>query len=113
MNRFSSCVCLLASIIGLNAEPATADDLQTIKQMHLPVVASVGEQKITVLFLKNTLKGQTTGAYVPGGEVFYTTMSATKPELSFVAPLVGEEVTSVFFSNANSLSERGSPCTCS
>ena len=97
VNRFSSCVCLLASIIGFTAQTATADDLQTIKQMHPPVVASVGGQKITVLFLKNTLKGQTTGAYVPGGEVFYTTMSATRPELSFVAPLVGDEVASVFF----------------
>ena len=97
VTRFSSCVCMLASIIGLTAQTATADDLQTIKQMHPPVVASVGEQKITVLFLKNTLKGQTTGGYVPGGEVFYTTMSATKPELSFVAPLVGDEVASVFF----------------
>jgi hypothetical protein len=104
---------MLASIIGLTAQTATADDLQTIKQMHPPVVASVGEQKITVLFLKNTLKGQTTGGYVPGGEVFYTTMSATKPELSFVAPLVGDEVASVFFFERKFLSKRGSPCTCS
>ncbi|MCU0090846.1 hypothetical protein N8H72_12820 [Pseudomonas koreensis] len=88
---------MLVSIIGFTAQPAAADDLQTIKQMHPPVVASVGEQKITVLFLKNTLKGQTTGAYVPGGEVFYTTMSVTKPELSFVAPLMGDEIASVFF----------------
>ncbi|WP_426206510.1 hypothetical protein [Pseudomonas sp. TWP3-1] len=97
MTRFSSRVCLLVSIIGFTVQPAVADDLQTIKQMHPPVVASVGEQKITVLFLKNTLKGQTTGAYVPGGEVFYSTMSATKPELTFVAPLIGEEIASVFF----------------
>lgn len=97
VTRFSSCVCMLVSIIGFTAQPAAADDLQTIEQMHPPVVASVGEQKITVLFLKNTLKGQTTGAYVPGGEVFYTTTSATKPELSFVAPLMGDEIASVFF----------------
>jgi hypothetical protein len=97
VTKFFSCVCLLISIISLTAQTATADDLQTIKQMHPPVVASVGEQKITVLFLKNTLKGQTTGAYVPGGEVFYTTMTAMRPELSFVAPLVGDEVASVFF----------------
>lgn len=97
VTRVSSCVCMLVSIIGFTVQPATADDLQTIKQMHPPVVASVGEQKITVLFLKNTLKGQTTGAYVPGGEVFYTTMSPTKPELSFVAPLIGDEIASVFF----------------
>lgn len=97
MTRFSSCVCLLVPIIGFTVQPAVADDLQTIKQMHPPVVASVGEQKITVLFLKNTLKGQTTGAYVPGGEVFYTNMSATKPDLTFVAPLIGEEIASVFF----------------
>ena len=97
VTRFSSCVCMLVSSIGFTTQPAAADDLQTIKQMHPPVVASVGEQKITVLFLKNTLKGQTTGAYVPGGEVFYSTMSPTKPELSFVAPLMGDEIASVFF----------------
>jgi hypothetical protein len=95
--RFFSCVCVLASIIGFLSQPALANDLQTIDQMHPPVVVSVGEQKITVFFLKNTLKGQTTGAYVPSGEIFYATMSATKPELTYVAPVIGEQVVSVFF----------------
>lgn len=95
--RFFSCVCVLASIIGFLSQPALANDLQTIDQMHPPVVASVGEQKITVFFLKNTLKGQTTGAYVPNGEIFYATMSATKPELTYVAPVIGEQIVSVFF----------------
>lgn len=95
--RFFSCVCVLASIIGFLSQAALANDLQTIDQMHPPVVASVGEQKITVFFLKNTLKGQTTGAYVPNGEIFYATMSATKPELTYVAPVIGEQIVSVFF----------------
>ncbi|URM29122.1 hypothetical protein LLY42_05765 [Pseudomonas frederiksbergensis] len=97
MVRFFSCVCVVVSIIGFSSQPALAKDLQTIEQMHPPVVASVGEQKITVFFLKNTLKGQTTGAYVPNGEVFYATMSATKPELTYVAPVIGEQIVSVFF----------------
>lgn len=95
--RFFSCVCVVVSIIGFSSQPALAKDLQTIEQMHPPVVASVGEQKITVLFLKNTLKGQTKGAYVPDGEVFYATMSATKPKLTYVAPVNGEQIASVFF----------------
>ncbi|WP_454836473.1 hypothetical protein [Pseudomonas lini] len=95
--RFFSCVCVLASIIGFLSQPTLANDLQTIDQMHPPVVASVGEQKITVFFLKNMLKGQTTGAYVPNGEIFYATMSATKPELTYVAPVIGEQIVSVFF----------------
>lgn len=97
MARFFSCVCVLVSIIGFASQPVSANDLQTIDQMHPPVVASVGEQKITVFFLKNTLKGQTTGAYVPNGEIFYATMSATKPELTYVAPVIGEQIVSVFF----------------
>ena len=97
MARFFSCVCVVVSIIGFSSQPALAKDLQTIEQMHPPVVASVGEQKITVFFLKNTLKGQTTGAYVPNGEIFYATMSATKPELTYVAPVIGEQIVSVFF----------------
>ena len=95
--RFFSCVCVLASFIGFLSQPALANDVQTIDQMHPLVVASVGEQKITVFFLKNTLKGQTTGAYVPNGEIFYATMSATKPELTYVAPVIGEQIVSVFF----------------
>ncbi|MBV4464490.1 hypothetical protein KVG95_14265 [Pseudomonas sp. SWRI79] len=95
--RFFSCVCVLVSIIGFASQPVSVNDLQTIDQMHPSVVASVGEQKITVFFLQNTLKGQTTGAYVPNGEVFYATMSATKPELTYVAPVIGEQIVSVFF----------------
>ncbi|WP_207284956.1 hypothetical protein [Pseudomonas sp. FW300-N2A2] len=95
--RFFSCVCVVVSIIGFSSQPALAKDLQTIEQMHPPVVASVGEQKITVLFLKNTLKGQTKGVYVPDGEVFYATMSVTKPKLIYVAPVNGEQIASVFF----------------
>lgn len=41
--RFFSCVCVVVSIIGFSSQPALAKDLQTIEQMHPPVVASVGE----------------------------------------------------------------------
>lgn len=96
MVRFFSFMCVV-SIIGFSSQRAFAEDLQTIEQMHPPVVASVGEQKITVLFLKNTLKGQTKGVYVPDGEVFYGTMNAREPKLTYVAPLHGEKIASVFF----------------
>lgn len=88
---------LLGLIIGFPTHLALAQDLQTIEELHPPVLASFGEQGITVFFLKNTLKGQVTDVYVPNGEIFYATLSPPRPALNYVAAVIGEQITSVFF----------------
>ncbi|WP_256575663.1 hypothetical protein [Pseudomonas sp. R16(2017)] len=97
MNWILSRICLLGVMAGLLVQPVSASDPQTIGQLHPPVVASLGDQKITVFFLKNNLKGHVTGVHVPGAEIFYSPVNAKTPTLNYVWKLEGEEVVSVFF----------------
>lgn len=90
-------MCLVGSIIGFPTQSALAQDLQTIEELHPPVLASLGEQGITVFFLKNTLKGLVSGAFVPNGEIFYATMGPPRPALNYVAAVIDEQIASVFF----------------
>jgi len=84
-------------MVGLLTQPAWASDPQTIGELHPPVVASLGDQKITVFFLKNNLKGQVREGHVPYAEIFYTSMNAVKPSLNYVWKVEGEQIASVFF----------------
>ncbi|WJK09792.1 hypothetical protein [Pseudomonas fluorescens] len=97
MNKLSSCFGVLGIIAGLSTQPASASDLQTIGELHPPVVASLGDQKITVFFLKNNLKDQVRDVHVPDVEIFYAPMNAVKPSLNYVWKVEGEQIASVFF----------------
>lgn len=87
----------LGFMAALLAQQAIASDPQTIGELHPPVVASLGDQKITVFFLKNNLKGQVKEGHVPDAEIFYTTTNAVKPSLNYVWKVEGEQIASVFF----------------
>ncbi|PIF50198.1 hypothetical protein CLU80_2560 [Pseudomonas sp. 29] len=87
----------LGFMVALLAQPALASDPQTIGELHPPVVASLGDQKITVFFLKNNLKGQVREGHVPYAEIFYITTNAVKPSLNYVWKVEGEQIASVFF----------------
>lgn len=95
--RLSSCIGALGFMVGLAVQPAVANDPQTIGQLHPPVIASLGDQKITVFFLQNNLKGQAREVHVPDAEIFYAPMDATKPSLNYVWKVEGGEIASVFF----------------
>lgn len=95
--RLLSCMSALGFMVALLAQPALASDPQTIGELHPPVVASLGDQKITVFFLKNNLKGQVREGHVPYAEIFYTTTNAVKPSLNYVWKVDGEHIASVFF----------------
>lgn len=84
-------------MVALLARQAIASDPQTIGELHPPVIASLGDQKITVFFLKNNLKGQVKEGHVPYAEIFYTSMNAVKPSLNYVWKVEGEQIASVFF----------------
>jgi hypothetical protein len=87
----------LGFMVALLAQQALASDPQTIGELHPPVVASLGDQKITVFFLKNNLKGQVREGHVPYAEIFYITTNAVKPSLNYVWKVEGEQIASVFF----------------
>ena len=95
--KLLSFIAALGFMVGLSAQPASASDPQTIGELHPPVVASLGDQKITVFFLKNNLKGQVGGVHVPDAEIFYAPMNAVKPSLNYVWKVEGEQIASVFF----------------
>lgn len=95
--KLLSCMSALGFMVALLAQQALASDPQTIGELHPPVVASLGDQKITVFFLKNNLKGQVKEGHVPDAEIFYTSMSAVKPSLNYVWKVEGEQIASVFF----------------
>ena len=97
MNNLSSCFGVLGIIAGLSTQPASASDPQTIGELHPPVVASLGDQKITVFFLKNNLKDQVRDVHVPDAEIFYAPLNAVKPSLNYVWKVEGEQIASVFF----------------
>ncbi|WP_426233677.1 hypothetical protein [Pseudomonas sp. TWP3-2] len=88
-------------------QPAVANDPQTIGQLHPPVVASLGDQKITVFFLKNNLKDQVREAHVPDAEIFYAPVDAPTPSLNYVWKVEGEEIASVFFFERKSPARAG------
>lgn len=95
--KLLSFIAALGFMVGLSAQPASASDPQTIGELHPPVVASLGDQKITVFFLKNNLKSQVGGVHVPDAEIFYAPMNAVKPSLNYVWKVEGEQIASVFF----------------
>ena len=95
--RVLSCMSAFGFMVALLAQQAIASDPQTIGELHPPVIASLGDQKITVFFLKNNLKGQVKEGHVPYAEIFYTSMNAVKPSLNYVWKVEGEQIASVFF----------------
>ena len=94
-------------MVGLSTQSALAGDPQTIGELHPPVVASLGGQKITVFFLKNNLKEQAAGVHVPAAEIFYSALSAAKPTLNYVWKVEGEQIASVFFFERKSPARAG------
>jgi hypothetical protein len=105
--RLLSCMGAFGLMVGLLAQLAWASDPQTIGELHPPVVASLGDQKITVFFLKNNLKGQVREGHVPYAEIFYTTTNAVKPSLNYVWKVEGEQIASVFFFERKFLEQAG------
>ncbi|MEB0225359.1 hypothetical protein RHM58_07515 [Pseudomonas sp. 10S4] len=95
--RVFSGVCALAIMIGLSSQSALAEDARTIGELHPPVIASLGDQKITVFFLKNNLKGKVVETHVPYAEIFYSPINVAKPSLNYVWKIEGEQIASVFF----------------
>lgn len=95
--RVFSGICVLAIVIGLSSQSALAEDARTIGELHPPVIASLGDQKITVFFLKNNLKEKVVGTHVPYAEIFYSPMNVAKPSLNYVWKIEGEQIASVFF----------------
>jgi len=87
----------LVTMFGLSTFTASAKDPQTIGELHPPVEASMGEQKITVFFLKNNLKNQVTEVHVPYAEIFYAPANTAKPTLNYVWKVESEQIASVFF----------------
>lgn len=87
----------VVSVVGISMQSAWADENPSIGELHPPVVASVGDQKITVFFLKNNLKGQIEGRHVANAEIFYSPMNSAKPTLSYVWKVEGDQIASVFF----------------
>jgi hypothetical protein len=95
--RVFSGICAFAIMIGLSSQGALAEDLRTVGELHPPVIASLGNQKITVFFLKNNLKGKVVETHVPYAEIFYSPINVAKPSLNYVWKIEGEQIASVFF----------------
>lgn len=83
--------------IGMLGSNVLADDLPSIGEMHPPVVASVGERKVTVFFLKNNLKDKVQDEHVADAEIFYSPINSAKPSLNYVWKVEGDQIASVFF----------------
>ena len=94
-------------MIGLFSQSTSAEDAQTIGQLHPPVIASLGDQKITVFFLKNNLKGKVADAQIPYAEIFYSPIDAARPSLNYAWKVEGEQIASVFFYERKSPSRAG------
>ena len=107
LGRFSGFFRAFGLMAGLSTQSALAGDPQTIGELHPPVVASLGDQKITVFFLKNNLKEQATGVHVPTAEIFYSALNAAKPTLNYVWKVEGEQIASVFFFERKSPARAG------
>ncbi|WP_322845267.1 hypothetical protein [Pseudomonas sp. B33.4] len=95
--KLLNCMGAFGLMVGLSAQPSLAEDPQTIGELHPPVVASVGDQKITVFFLKNNLKDLERVIHVPDAEIFYAPINAVTPSLNYVWKVEGEQIASVFF----------------
>lgn len=107
LGRLPGFVCALGLTAGVSTQLALASDPQTIGELHPPVVASLGDQKITVFFLKNNLKQQATEVHVPAAEIFYSAVNATKPTLNYVWKVEGDQIASVFFHERKSPGRAG------
>lgn len=100
MKRFlkaSKKMGLCALFFGLHVPNTWAVDSPSIGQLHPPVIASLGKQKVSVFFLKNNLKDKVSNVHVADAEIFYTPINFGGPELSYIWKVEGEEIASVFF----------------
>ncbi|MPR04668.1 hypothetical protein F0169_22900 [Pseudomonas sp. MAFF 212408] len=88
-----ACFFALAFVI----QNVWALDAPTIAEMHPPVAVSLGQQKISILFLKNNLKLLAKDIHVPEAEVFYFSNISGKPSFNYVWKIEGDEIASVFF----------------
>ena len=86
-----------AFAVGFLISDVWAAEVPSIGELHPPVVAAVGQQKIVVFFLKNNLMDRIKDAHIADAEVFYSSMNSDKPTLSYVWKIEGEQIASVFF----------------
>lgn len=83
--------------VGFMISNAWAAETPSIGELHPPVVAAVGQQKIVVYFLKNNLRDKVKGEHVADAEIFYSSVNSDKPTLNYVWKVEGEQIASVFF----------------
>lgn len=102
-NTIRSCVF----VFGFLIQNAWALDVPTIGELHPPVVASIEQQKVSVFFLKNNLKGGATDVHVPSAEVFYSSIVSNRPSFNYVGKIEGDEIASVFFYDWMSPEKKG------
>lgn len=100
-------VKMCAFAFGLLIQNAWASDEPTIGELHPPVVISIGQQKISLFFLKNNLKTGATDIHVPDAEVFYSSTFSKKPSFNYVWKIEGDEIVSVFFYDWRSPEKKG------
>lgn len=86
-----------AFAVGFMISNAWAAEAPSIGELHPPVVAAVGQQKIVVYFLKNNLKNKIKDVHVADAEIFYSSINSDKATLNYVWKIEGEQITSVFF----------------
>lgn len=84
-------------VFGFVASNVFADAAPTIGEFHPTVVASLGEEKIAVFFLKNSLKAIAKEEHVADAEIYYSSLSSGKPSLNYVWKVEGDQIASVFF----------------
>ncbi|UQS13384.1 hypothetical protein [Pseudomonas sp. HS6] len=82
---------------GFVASNVFADAAPTLSEFHPTVVASLGEEKIAVFFLKNSLKALAKEEHVADAEIYYSSLSSGKPSLNYVWKVEGDQIASVFF----------------
>jgi hypothetical protein len=88
---------LLACVETASSSEEYVSDRRYTGELHPPVIASWGDDKIAVLFLKNEFKNSIADHYVADGEMYYFSLRPLAPKLEYVWKIEGDEVVSVFF----------------
>ncbi len=105
--KLSKIRCIFAMVISLVVSNVLADAAPTLSEFHPAVVASVGEKKIAVFFLKNSLKKLVNGEYVADAEIYYSPIGSDKTFFKYVWKVEGDQIASVFFYDWKSPERRG------
>ncbi|WP_139832553.1 hypothetical protein [Pseudomonas sp. B26(2017)] len=95
--KMSKLHCFFAMVLCLVGSNVRADAAPTISEFHPTVVASVGDKKIAVFFLKNSLREMAKGEYVADAEIYYAPIGSNKTFFKYVWKVEGDQIASVFF----------------